>query len=153
MDKKQFELFQEAVQWVLDEKRASEKGRKHNRIWHKQKFWGQGEVTDESVTQVGTSLTMSVVCPSAACLAGNVVLLHGDRMVALVNHGRPGDVVQADYCADDKDRVYMIGTRARQLLGITSEEAAIFGGDHSRRLVIEMAKEIAENHGYKMELI
>jgi|SRR5262245_6635469 len=168
MDQKGFELFQSAVQWILDEKRATENRTKHDPIWHKQQFWATGELTDEEITvdQVGQQYLLSwhltqmrVVCPSSACLAGNIVVIHGDKMVADQYSVRYGEqysngLVSADFCVNDKNQLFTIGTRAQQLIGITSQEASdLFRGGNSRKKVIEMATEIAKGYGFELELV
>lgn len=159
MDQKGFELFQTAIQWVLDEKRASQRHVKHTGLWHRQAWWGAGRVTEQVVKAVtstapflSTNHQFSVICVSSCCVAGNIVTVHGDKMV--VAGESLGNSAITDYCVDDDDRLHLIGTRAAALTGITEGEAAeLFSPNNSRERVIELATQIAKDHGYELELV
>lgn len=161
MDKKQFDLFQATIQWVLDEKRITEKHGKHRGIHHRQAWWAAGTITGKVLEVLTTSVPFTtskqfrVICPSAACVAGNIVAMNGDKLVIpeapLVNSE---EQVIADYCMDDKGHLYLIGDRAAAVAGLTGDEAsALFSPNNSRERVIEMATEIAAKYGYEMELV
>jgi len=160
MDKKQFDLFQAAIQWVLDEKRITDRHGKHLGIWHRQAWWATGTLTSKIVKAVSsavpfnTSRTFQVMCPSTACVAGNIVNIYGDKLVVPECSVVPDETVIADYCMDDKGRLYLIGERAQQITGMEPAEAAqLFLPDNSREHVIELATRIAKDHGYEMELV
>lgn len=165
MNQKQFDLFQSAIQWVFDEQRASDRHTKHSPIWHRQGLWGMGTVTDQVITAKSIQLdkeekqtyqrSYQVMCTSAACVAGNIVLINGDQMVAVANpEVSPGLIAYAEYCIDDQRTVHSIGDRAQRLTGISPAEAgALFGGGLSRPDVISVATRIATHHGYQLELV
>lgn len=159
MDLKQFEMFQTTIQWVLDEKRITAAHGRHGLIWHRQSWWASGKVTDtvvqarSSTIPFTTSKQFKVICPSAACVAGNIVSAYGDKLV--VPEGAIEECTAiADYCIDDEGRLHLIGDRAAALAGLSTDEAArLFAPNNSRDYVIELATEIASNHGYELELV
>jgi len=167
MDTKQFNDFQQVIQWVVDEARRKEAEDlaaaddvllPPTDLVHNQNYWGYGKVTDTRIpikpnSVFGKSVEeVQMVCPTACCVAGHVVVRHGDQMVAGVQITR--DSVSADYCVDEDGRVHSIPDRAQDLLGISSSESStLFDGDNDADDVVDKAMDIADAYGYELTVI
>lgn len=156
MDKKQFELFQSAIQWVADEQRRKKQRDPKSGVIHEQNCWGAGKIIDWIKAHISNSPReqFAQVCPSACCLAGNIVLLNGDRMVTLDQTAVLGDFENVENCLDEEGRLHSISTRAQQLAGLTGPQATrLFAGENYADQIIEYAQEIAVKNGYELEVL
>lgn len=158
MDQKQFDLFQTGIQWVADEMRRDHEGSAPNGLRHRQTTWAAGRVTDEVINYHSENSSIgfegTVVCPTAGCVAGNFCAINGDTFI-LPRKGYVGAYAAVvEHVVDDEGAVYMIGYRGMKLAGLTPVEAdRLFNSNNSRADVIWLAKQIAENHGYTLEVI
>jgi hypothetical protein len=155
MDRKQFDLFQTAIQWVADEQRRKKQHRRKNGPSHVQSLWGSGKVVEWINTRWGgRNLTSSVVCASSCCLAGNIVHLHGDLLVELNSKVRPGNTTTVEHCLDEKGTVHTINERARALVGLTNQQASsLFASSRDAAQIIQQAQVIAARNGYELEVM
>jgi hypothetical protein len=159
MDQKGFDLFQSAIQWVADEMNREMGESRAYPMSHNQGFWAEGTVTGPvEGTYQGEEYHMLAVCPTAGCVAGNIVTLHGDTLVGMdpmmgLGVTRPTFMV-VEHCLDDGGEMHAIAARARELVGMTASEArALFSGENSRENVIQLAQVIARNHGFDLTLM
>jgi hypothetical protein len=167
MDQKQFDAFQSGVQWVADEaalrKRVAEREEKYEagHLFHRQRVWASGKATAAirsivKASGLGTEYTYDyqVVCPSGCCLAGSIVQRAGDDFVRN-DYIQPGRTVETvDHCMDAEGNVHLISQRARELAGLSETEASrLFHQDNGSDTILRLAKEVAVNHGYNLEII
>jgi len=154
MEQKQFEVFQTAIQWVKDE---AERDYAPIGVRHDQATWGNGEIGTDRV-MIG-SVKYAAVCPSACCLAGNIVLVAGERFVYPVNDDLfdpTGACVTVDYCVDDEGHLRQIPDRAAELAGLTDADLwdyNPFAPSHSAEDLISIAEKITKQHGYTLVLV
>lgn len=157
MNRKQFDLFNTAVQWTVDEDRRKKAGLPENGMAHEQGEWGYGILSYKSKTvEVRGELGYRAICPTAGCLAGNIVVTAGDQMVGVV----PKDAVyendheiMADWCWDGK-HLHDIEIRARQLVGISPEESdPLFYAGNTVKCIVELSTVIAERHGHQLVIV
>jgi hypothetical protein len=149
MEQKQFDLFEQGIQWVKDERDHPEQ---RSGWQHVQSTWGWGKVMSKFGIKAKNSHQSWVpVCSSACCLAGNIVLTNGDKFV--VQEGFQGDV-NVDYCLTPEGEVENIAERAKDLAGLTDYEAStLFEGSNSADFLIEYAATVAERNGYELNLL
>lgn len=157
MDQKQFERMQTGIQWAVDEQRQ------HSNLRHYQGLWAYGIIkgpvdTNEVITTsnvYGTQVQVTEVCATACCLAGNVVIAHGDRIVEYVfENGLEGRTTDANHCLDGEGNLRKIATRAKELMGLTDVEAQVlFSGDNSVDALIRTGEHIAARHGHTLTII
>lgn len=158
MNEKQFDLFQGAIQWVADEQKfhRGETDERVSNVQHQQTLWAQGPTTGEDVeatNRYGTQQRATVVCPTSACVAGNICVLNGDKFV-IDGTAPSGFVRSVDHVVDDEGQMHTIKRRAIDLVGITDGEAQLlFNGDNTRTAVIKRAQLVAERHGRTLNLI
>lgn len=154
MDSKQFEEFQTGVQWVQDEARSDTR---HGLVRHNQKTWARGRVKNEVVTDEMSSRWMPV-CASACCLAGNIVLAHGDTFVvpaydSFQGVAEMGGECHVDYCMDDEGKIHSINERAIELAGLTDLQAgALFFEGMTAAKIVSYAAAVAEENGYHLDV-
>jgi hypothetical protein len=150
VDQKQFNIFQEAIQWVADEARHKAEGERSHGLKHLQAEWGMGRTVAERLV---AHPSYRVVCATACCVAGNIVLLNGDRFVS--DSALPADcTVAVQSCVTAEGDVMDIDDRAIELAGLSEGEAAmLFGGANSWTDIVEMAIQIAKVHGFELEVI
>lgn len=157
MDIKQFELFQGAIQWVVDQ---HNRGTNTSVLEHDQGNWGEGILSPTPEWRKDTDgLAYAVVCPTAGCVAGNIVAMNGDQFVigmapefVKANVHRKMEV-QVQECWSADDGIHTIPGRARELAGLTPGEATrLFNGDNDVDDIVNIAHMIATNHGYQLEL-
>ena len=175
MTDKQFDLFQSAVQWVKDEARTQAKAKRWRKAYkkmqkgvrHYQGNWGSGLIKRDGRSVKNGGYQWREVCPSSACLAGNIVLMNGDTFVSalrnpayeeLLKRQEAAEVaveITVDYCIPrDSTQVYMIEHRAAELVGIDHQQAAaLFAGGNTAEHVIHNAERVAEAHGRELQLI
>lgn len=153
------DLLQRSLKWVKTE---------HERTvpeWH-QGFWvvgleSTGEVVrlplrgeplpiDEFRRSRGWQV-MRAGCGTAYCVAGHVVAEAGDRFVSRVR-GHESGLGRSGYCmAEDAGEVTTVGMRAAELLGVNDDEAeALFSATNSYEEIVDVAREICENHGEEL---
>lgn len=149
MDQKQFNLFEQGIQWVKDEADHPEQ---RSGPQHQQSTWGWGKVQKVfGIKAKNSAQTWVPVCPSSCCLAGNIVLINGDKFV--IPEGYEGDC-NVDYCLTVEGEVESISERARDLAGLTDGEAqSMFEGSNSPDYIIEYAAVIADRNGYELNLL
>ncbi len=164
MDEKGFDRLQGAVQWVVDNHRAMRVGEQVSLV-HQQRVWGTGILQDEVLPHPtglsrelpGMQTETRPVCGTACCLAGYVVLAHGDTFANTVNeqsNRQAGDVVSVTWCIDSEGEAHPIGERARELMGISQGDASVlFDGNNEVWHIRDFAREIAAKHGYKLEIL
>lgn len=154
MDLKQFELLQESVQWVVDEAKRKKEGRPIEGRAHFQMEWAKGMLTGE---QPKDHPYMEYVCPTACCLAGNGVLLAGDRLVIAHNEldsNALGQRVVVEHCLTAEGKLMEIDDRAQELFGLDENEAlALFNGRNIWQIIVHRAWTIAKKHGYDLVII
>jgi hypothetical protein len=154
MDLKQFNIFQEAIQWVVDEQRRRRADKDiyemTGRLRHFQQEWGMGRVVAE---RLAAHPSYQMVCPTACCVAGNIVLINGDRFV--VDSVLPEDsLVAVQSCVTDKGEIVDIDDRAIEVVGLDAVEAMnLFSGGNSWRDIVHCATKIAKAHGHTLEVI
>jgi hypothetical protein len=166
MDEKQLDALQRAVQWVVDYQQYLDSRREADRddppvVTHHQGYWGLGSTDGnkyEGPLQFASGLAWlgelkpQLLCTSACCLAGDVVMNNGDQMIAFEDEGVTPQ--STDWCMDQQGKVHTIPTRAQELLGITSEEATwLFSGKNSRMDIVEIAKMLAKRYDHVLELV
>lgn len=110
---------------------------------HDQTLWYRAE---KNPTETGLPLT---ACGSAGCLAGNAVVSAGRELVWRQDeyHTASGWKLgwTASECKLPNGDVKMIETEARDLFGLTSDQArSLFDGDNSLETLWETAIEITE---------
>jgi hypothetical protein len=156
VDQKQFDLFQTAIQWVWDEWHRKIRGDARQGPIHKQVVWAAGTVTDQMVPVAEDETYrwgewVSVICPTACCVAGNIVMVHGDQFVT---KQMPNEfVAHVEMCIDDHGRVHGISDRAQGLAGLTGSEASrLFHQDNNAHSIVQIAQMIAARHGYELEV-
>lgn len=149
MDQKQFNVFEQGIQWVKDERDHPEQ---RTGVEHNQGTWGWGKVMSKlGITAKNSHQSWLPVCPSACCLAGNIVLIAGDKFV--IPEGYEGDC-NVDYCLTGEGEVENIAERAKDLAGLTDGEAQmLFEGSNSADHIIDMATRIADRNGYELNLL
>jgi len=162
MDQKQFNEFQTAIQWVVDEKRRKDDAEqwKPALLEHRQQYWAVGETQPGIIAApfprdgVHVSLDWHPVCATGCCVAGNMVLAHGDQFIAPAASAAVGLTVTVEQCIDEDGMVHKISTRAKEIGGLTDSEAGrLFHQDNSAATIARLATNIAHNHGYTLEVI
>jgi hypothetical protein len=152
MDQKQFERLQTAVQWVVDEEVTATPSLTLN-----MDVWGFGEVPRDTEPTKGrydvereAVIPVKVVCPSACCLAGNIVLAAGDQFVVDGQY-TSGETVYADNCIDEKGVIHSIPQRALELIGL-DDDYEMFDGSQSAADVVEKAWNVAADRGFDLDV-
>jgi hypothetical protein len=151
MDQKQFDLFATGIQWVKDEAERDYTAQ----VRHNQGTWGLGRIR-EGIRRLRKNTVQQYftpVCPSACCLAGNIVLANGDEMVLPAEMAAGRDTSHVDYCMDAEGEVYHIRERATQVAGLTiSESAWLFDACRTAESQIKHAQVIADRYGFTLDL-
>jgi hypothetical protein len=152
MDQKQFERLQTAVQWAVDEEAIATPTLTVN-----MDVWGFGEVArgrgvikakyDEESKH---AIEVKAVCPTACCLAGNIVLAAGDEFI-IDKHYYDGETVYADNCVDDKGIIHSIPVRALDLIGL-NDDHGMFEGSQSASDIVAKAEMVAEDYGFSLDI-
>lgn len=152
----QFQRLQDAVQWAADV---------HDTPPKEGVTWEQGTWFNGALDGIAPGLGggeefhyVDVVCDSACCIAGNVVLNEGDKFVvpsyAIGAFQKQGEEISAEYCLSKDGEYDTIGNRARELLGIESRESnMLFSGESDIDMVIEIASDIARDYGHDLNII
>lgn len=156
MDKKQFDLFQSGVQWVWDDNKRRQAGRPHGgNLHHVQGLWVGGRIIDRIKAKWGEHRReMDLVCPTACCLAGNILITNGDRFVVDHEWDIGEQTTSVEYCLDEKDQVHGIQNRAMEVAGLNLAEAQeLFEGGNTAESIVESATRIAKEHGYELEVL
>lgn len=163
MDLKQFDLFQSAIQWAVDEDRrlnAEEVTAKTSPLEHDQNLWAFGTI-DKSIEPLtweidGGKFAYNVICPSSGCVAGNIILTAGEQFVVPKFKGiELMDVpFMAETCWSPENGFHNIDDRAEELAGLDHSEAVdLFDGDNDIDRIVDVAYQIAFNHGYTLKLV
>jgi len=153
MNRKQFELFQTAIQWVVDEHREPTHSPSHL-----QSTWAVGRVLFDKVTayrRKDRPKTFQVVCPTACCVAGDICLTNGDTFVVGCDEEpvRYNTAIAVDYVVDEDGKLHEIGARARSLVGITGPEAnELFEGGNRVEDITRVATSIAARRDFDLDL-
>lgn len=149
MDDIQFKRLQKAVQWAYDQETGVTKT---DLAWY-QGDWFRGAL-DGVVPHDERYHFVDVTCGSSGCIAGNVVIAEGDKMVipsAVTRSVYKGMMLTTTQCLTTDGEVTSIPARARDLLGITQREAdSLFAGDNTIDAVIRRAKNIAKHYGHRL---
>jgi hypothetical protein len=155
MDIKQFAVFEQGVQWVVDEQTRRQEGEEPNGIKHVQSWWAAGERTNKTIKR--RFETYTVVCATACCLGGNFCLIAGDEFVAgSMDIGLSSNphYVNARWVLTAEGDVRSVSARAAELTGITDAEASrLFDGDNTPDNVIRYATEIAARYGHELQVM
>jgi hypothetical protein len=166
MDIKQFNLFQETIQYAIDEdKRARETGvRSHFDMGSWMIFGYNAQERGISlkrvtnVPELGHYATVEGLemgsCGTAACLAGTAVLMHGaDKF--LVDVDDIEDTNGAAYVLTEDNERVSIPARAERLLGMKHDEAheLFHMTAHSMSQIVDYASGIAKRHGHQLEVM
>lgn len=165
MDTKQFNLFQEVVQFAVDERR---KPRHKSRF--KMSSWFElpernGVTTKKARETMIEKLDLSVpgyhddwvalkqdvnFCGTTACLAGTALIMYGeDRFIFQDELDYDGD-----YVLTKDGKVKEISDRAYEVLGFTGNDHELFYmTSQSIDEIVARATQIAAKHGHKLEII
>ena len=152
MDQKQFDLFATGIQWVKDEAERDYTAQ----VRHNQGIWGLGRIKEgiRRLRKNSTYQYFAPVCPSACCLAGNIVLANGDEFVIPAELAAGKDTSHVDYCMDAEGEIHHIRDRAQQVAGLTGLDAqALFDANRSPEVLINMAEQIAAREGFTLDLV
>lgn len=153
MNVKEFDRLQTAVQWAVDEARRTDLDQRW--LTHDQGKWGYGTVENREPIKAKYGLapiTMRAVCPSACCLAGNIVLAEGDTFVVPTYSSHSvGEEVNVDYCVDTKGTVYKIEDRALDLIGMEYDQQ-MFDSEQDIDDLVETVGEVVEAHGFTLDI-
>jgi len=166
MDLKQFNLFQGAIQWAVDEDKRlnglTYDTAKTSPLEHDQQMWAFGKI-DKSVEpltwEIGSDFKCQylAICPTTGCVAGNIVLTAGEQFVVpqfASIEMMPQVPFMAEYCWSPENGFQEIRLRAEDLAGLTHDEATdLFEGANTLDKIVELAYKIADNHGYTLELV
>jgi hypothetical protein len=166
MNEKEFDRLQSAVQWVIDTHRAMRVGEKVPLV-HQQRVWGVGVVQEETLPDpvgiagglTGMRSETHPVCGTGCCLAGYVVLAHGDTFAVKTGTvmdpvAEVGDTVGVTWCIDSEGEAHVIGARARELLGISEGQSRVlFDGLNEPWMIRDHAIEIAAGYGHRLEIL
>lgn len=142
------ETLQAAVQWVVDEDRIMANDPDAERsLTHDQDLYTIGYATDQKASGY------RVICPTACCLAGNIVIAHGDLLIVNYLDYDPGEQnLLADYCLDSDGRVHHVQERAAELVGIDPDpesfDQSMFDGDQNADDIRALAEATARRHGW-----
>lgn len=157
MDVKQFDLFQRAVQYAIDESKQHS-GRFDMSDWMSFPKHDQVEL-DFSRPAVGPGsylegygvVTNIQSCGTAACLAGAGIMLHGGYGFVL---GR-GDTSTNWVFGEDDQKITSIMNAAIKEFGLDEEKDVHIFGMVSEPLeeIVDEAREIAARHGHELEVI
>lgn len=158
MDRKGFERLQTAVQFAVDEDRMERAKESRSTYTWRQGYWGVGWLTNEVVhALIGGRKAKNpyrVVCPTAGCVAGTIVVQHGDKLVAETTTDKETGLVQADNCVDDAGVYWTVESRANDLLGLDDDQTCrLFSGGLGIDDVVQAASQIAKDHGYELEVV
>jgi hypothetical protein len=116
-----------------------------------------GQKEDEGLVDY---IPIPITCATACCLAGNTVLTEGEKFILPVNTAyvtaaeavrelREDDALEVSMCVSKEGVVSNISARARELLGITDQQAEyLFGGGNDIDDVCYFAEAIAIAHGF-----
>lgn len=169
MNGEQFERLRSAVQWAVDNA-AYERGlaEAQPERAHNQEVWAEGKVLEEraplpsafhmtmgnvvplSQSGYGMSEHVSVVCPSALCLAGDVVLEAGGTFV-VDESLRVGSAVIVDDAIMPDGRFGRVVAFARDLLGLDLDEGAdLFDSDNRIGDILYFATRSAAESGHDL---
>lgn len=138
------EVLREAVAFAI----AEHEGRRTQALVWDQGFWGR--ITDPEPIQMHPGFVVG--CATAACLAGNIVLQAGDRMLGFDQKVSPGATIVADFCIDGSGSRRMISERATELLGLAHAPTELFDGENDIYAVVQRAQDLAEAHGESLNL-
>jgi len=163
MDRKQFEILQEAVQWVVDE--AAYQHRTNQGDWHpatyerphewNQNTWGIGSVRPETDQVMVRGVPYLPVCASACCLAGHIVVAAGEKMVLADPLGLMHGVKQhVTACLTCDGHIELISDRARDLAGLDDGEAMVlFDSGMDADAIVAYADGVCRLNGYELEVV
>ena len=172
MDLKGFDRLQTAVQWTVDEDRERYEFEKTDEyakfgwdawwtqsvVHHDQESWGAGVLKKDGELFTSPIGTYTAVCPTAGCLAGNVVLASGEKFVvswpsSQADHIPEGLPVSVSACWTADGDVDEISHRAQELMGIDSDDAdRLFEGENDVDAIVNIATEIAASWGFTLEI-
>lgn len=166
MDIKQFNLFQETVQYAIDEdKRQRETGLKSHfdmSSWFTFGYESQRRgVKFTPLLDVPGYETYSKVegatlgsCGTAACLAGTAVLLNGSD-VPIVDTTDISETDGAAWVLTEDRRAMSISQRAQDLLGLTSGEASrlFHMTNASIESIVVYCRELAKRYDHELEVM
>lgn len=147
MELKGFERLQSAIQWVADEERLRKQGI-NGALAHNQGEWAMGKPTDEVVATDG-AFEYVTVCATSCCVAGNVVIQNGDKIITGKGTGNT-----AFRCLTSDGEIMSIRKRATELLGISEGDArALFDGGNQPWTLYAQGKILATKHGHTLEVL
>lgn len=172
-DHKARELFATAIQWVIDEARDKTENpdtyytpRTPGNPFHLQSLWGHGVLGEQGLVgiirdQDGADVDrkeVTEVCATACCVAGNIILAHGDRMIVTrdyANKRAANGATEADasWCIDSDGVIHGIPARAQELVGLSPwEEEELFQADSDVEEIVRIAGEVAGKRGWDLDL-
>jgi len=162
MDIKQFQVLQNAVQWAVDEDRRDSFDPPGLPITHDQTHWAWGLMDKSKIREIeyahtrGFKFPYVAICPTAGCLAGNMALIAGDEFVvpyfsSMWQRDLP---IMAEQCWNPERGLMGIRDRGIELAGLSEPEAdRLFDGQIGVDDIVEIATEIAADHGYTLEIM
>ena len=155
MDKKQFELLQTSVQWVWDDHHRKTAQERRRGLHHEQGLWVGGRVKEKIKALWGSHRKeFSVVCPTACCLGGHIVIANGDQLVVDEECDERSFVTSVEHCVDEEGQVRSIQARATELAGLTVDEAStLFDGGNTAEVIVREATRIARERGHRLEVL
>lgn len=173
MNGEQALLLQRAVQWAIDEVEADLDGsRSGSPLQWNQEVWAQGvsRVGGSARTQTmelyGERVMVDVTeaeCQTACCIAGNIVITAGDRVVSAFLTG--SEIANSPFRTDRRrnitlthavvggDSLVNIANRAADLLGLDWPDVELlFSASNDIEDVVRYAVDIADDFGQALVL-